>query len=151
MSEMNVEEAKAALQLLEHEVVALRQRKNELEAELQTIDNRLRVLQGGFRGTGELSAARLRVKQAEREEADAKGRLVVWGDSQPYGATEAKPYIVDKITPKRIYVRRQGQERAEFYNRDGTTDSRWCNAKIDLAKTFPEGLEAYEKANKRKK
>lgn len=147
---MSVAEAQAALKVLEDEVVALRKRKETLSAELQAVDHRLHQLTGGWSGTGELANARAKVTQAQREEQDAAARLVIW-EVEPYSHSNTKPYIVVKITPKRIYVRPQGVSRAQYYNRDGLSESSWEKSKIDVAATFPEGLAEYEKAHKRKK
>lgn len=127
---------------------ALQEKRKELEQQTKEVEARIREIYGGFSRNGLLLQAERSVKIAEREARDRYARLVVWVTA-PWDRSDDKPYIIDKVTPKRIYVRRRGQERADYYEKDGTTGTRYGKEQIDLAKTFPEGLEAYEKANKR--
>jgi hypothetical protein len=147
---MGVEEAKAELELLRQEVAVLNVRLVALKDEQQQIEERLYEIHGGFRGYGEMSRARQKVKVEERAARDATLRLVVWKvePSTHWNDKSPEPYVVDKVTPKRIYVRRRGEERADYYVKDGTTGKSYGASVIDVDKTFPEGLDEYAKANK---
>jgi len=144
-----IEKAKQEVANLQLELTQLREKKKELEQQAKDADQRIRQLVGFYSSRGLIGQAERRVKTAEREARDAVGRLVVWITPPWRIGKDDKPYIVDKVTPKRIYVRRQGNERADFYEKDGTTGTRYGDSQIDVAKTFPEGLDAYQKANKR--
>lgn len=148
---MSIEETKGYLKVLQAEVVVVRRRIKEVEEELGRLKTRSLALHGSvYGGGGELYFASQRLKQAELEATDAVARKVMWVDNkQPYQDVYEKfGYIVDKITPKRIFVRCVGHERCYQYNKDGTVVSGYKDASIDINKTFPEGLDEYEKANK---
>lgn len=53
--------------------------------------------------------------------------------------SDDEEWIVDKVTPKRIFLRQKGRERVDLYNHDGTPVSSYGRS-IDMAKTFPNGL-----------
>jgi hypothetical protein len=147
-----VDQAKAKLQALKAEAHTLSQRKRELHDEIDQIEHRIHQLYGGFGGWGEIKQAKEAIKLAELKERDKVARLVVWSVEPArylHGGND-EPFIVDKVTPKRIYVRRRGETNSEYYNKDGGSGRDYINTKIDIAATFPEGIDEYAKANKRK-
>jgi hypothetical protein len=151
---MSVKEAKKDLRILQAEATVVNRRIKEIEEELERLKTRHQELCGstwGRSSNGEIHFAQQRVEQAERNATDAIARKVVWVDDHaPYTGHDDKVYVVDKITPKRIYIRIQGSSRSVYYNKDGTNNSEWTKCRIDIYKTFPEGLDEYAKANKRR-
>lgn len=124
MGELNLE-----LKALMLEATKLRDRKEALGKELEEIEQRQRELSGGFRGFGEIKSKRAEIKTLELEIADKQKPRVIWTDG-----TTSDEQIVDKVTPKRIFVRTIGRERADQYVRaTGERVGGWSGAKkIDL-------------------
>jgi hypothetical protein len=135
----NIAAATENLASLVQEARIAQTRLNEIEAEKKQIESRLHELTGGWGGRGLILAAKHKLITAEQEAKDATKREVKWVKDKP--GFEVAEFIVDKVTAKRIYVRRRGRKDSEFYNHDGEKHQYGC--KIDVAATFPEGLDNY--------
>lgn len=84
---------------------------------------------------GAIPHKRDEIEKLRREIEDRKKPVVVW--DVPPGWAEGD-HIVDKITPKRIVVRRIGHTPSDQFNRDGTTVSKYSTAVIDVKATLGE-------------
>lgn len=63
----------------------------------------------------------------------------------------ARDYIVEKVTPKRIYIRPvTSSAKGDFYDHDGCRDAYQSTPDIDVEKTFPEGVKEFMKNQKSK-
>lgn len=144
----NIDAAKQEVENLTLEYAELKLKLSSLKIQVNETEARLHEIHGGFSRTGLLADAKLNLESAERVVRDSTRRLVVWEVSPFIGGwyQSPEPYIIDKITPKRIYVRQRGEKQADYYDKDGTNG--YGNCKIDIIKTFPEGLDEYTKANK---
>ena len=117
----------------------IKSRLTEMEAETKQLKERLNDLEGFWSRPGLIKIAKDKLEQAKRLDEDSRRRKVVW-----VGNERDADYIVDKITPKRIYVRKRGAEASCFYNIDGSSLSSFGRT-IDITATFPEGLDNYGK------
>ena len=106
-----IEKAKQEVENLRLELSQLREKKREMTRQVEEADKRIRELVGFYSSRGLIGQAERELKRAEREAKDATARRVIWV-TEPWGRTGDKPYVVDKITPKRIYVRRMGNEKS---------------------------------------
>jgi hypothetical protein len=136
-----IEEAKAKLDSLLAEERSLRKERDAIEARASEIIGRLSELAPSFGGWGEIRAAKEALANAERDEADAKLPTVVFVGSPPWShGKEGGRWVVDKVTPKRIFIREAGSTVDKQYLHDGTEPGSYQGSKIDIAKTFPNGL-----------
>lgn len=117
-------------------------------------DSLLRV-EGGFTKIerGEIVDLRKKLEKLDLQIEDEQKPLVYWSK---YSGTEQDtstptptyinkpidtPYVVDKVTKKRIFIRRKGvNEGVGQFEYDGTNVGSYKRDQIDIAKTFPEGL-----------
>ena len=106
-------------------------------------EDRIHEITGGpFGGRygGLLNKAKREHGKLCRMIADKDARTVVWAGTR-YGIGRDDRWVVIKITPKRIYARAEGSEDSTYFDYSGTQS---YGASIDIAKTFPEGLEAFK-------
>lgn len=136
MSVESIETATKELIDLVQEARIIKSRLAEMEAETSQLRDRLNDLDGFWSGRGLITIAKSKLEQAKRLDDDSRRREVVWVGN------ERADYVVDKITPKRIYVRKRGCEVRVFYNIDGSASASFGRT-IDIDKTFPEGLDNY--------
>jgi hypothetical protein len=80
---------------------------------------------------------RLQVELAisARNEQDEKAIRVVWSVAPRHWENDDEK-IVDKVTPKRIYVRRPGHDATDIYNLSGAHEAGYKNSIIDIQATF---------------
>lgn len=144
-----VEQAQAELDSLKSEWTYLQQERKHLEDTLKEIEARSKELHNIWLADGLIYQAERRLAKAQLKAEDENARLVVWKAGQPHW-TRDRQYVVSKVTPKRIYIRAKGNDRAEFYGRDGIKPNRPVTSygQIDIEATFPEGIEEFAKANK---
>lgn len=110
------------------------------------------LLRPGFRGeSGTIPEAREKLAKAARMIEDFDKPLVYWSkySGNEYAESTATPsgwsrdlptYIVEKVTKKRIYVRKKGEDQSLQFEHDGTNVGRYQRDRIDIAKTFPQGV-----------
>ena len=79
--------------------------------------------------------------RARRIEQDAACRVVVFVERGVF-TNPLETWVVDKVTPKRICIRPTGSTRTEQFDRI-TGSHRWRDEVIDLAATFPEGVDSF--------
>lgn len=134
-----IRELQYRVKLLVEEQESLWRQEQALKAQIDKMTARQRQLNNSFNRSGLIGKAKQALAQAELERDDEHRPLVVWiGPPQLRG----RPYVVDKVTAKRIYVRPKGHSRScDQFNRDGTSVSRHCKDKIDLKATFGDDYE----------
>lgn len=81
---------------------------------------------------GDLPYTRRQIENLERKIEDSKKTRVVWEERSDCKGD----HIIDKVTSKRIAVKRIGGTLCEQFNRDGTPVSKLIRQKIDLKATF---------------
>lgn len=113
---MTSQEAREKLAALEVELAETLTRKDALQLELEAAERRIRQLRGSHHGYGEIPLARGRVKECEQIEAD---------ESMPKAMILGVPYVIDKVTPKRIFLRKAGGSDVSQYDRDGRPVAQW--------------------------
>lgn len=125
------------LKVAQAESAELKKEKDKLEARLKEIDQRIIQLHGTHYSRGGLmDTLKADLDKAELEIKHSTSRPVVWAERNWCNGD----YVVEKVTAKRIYVCRFGSTRPDLFNLDGTTVSKGSRDRIDIAKTFPEGL-----------
>lgn len=107
-------------------------------------------------GTGTIADKKRELAKVELAIADESKPLVYWSK---YGGRKQeeptalpvsmyasqsieRPYVIDKVTAKRIYIRMKGADRQSQYDHTGVSISRYQKDQIDIAKTFPQGIKA---------
>lgn len=100
----------------------------------------------GQRCGGQLMQAERELATVEKLIADEQATPVVFTEERKWDDTE---YIVDRVTAKQIYVRAKGQSYSTIYLHNGLPVGGY-NRRIDIAKTFPDGLPVPKKAKKDK-
>jgi len=137
----NLAVAKKNLKVTSQELSNLRVEHKQLEHRLGEVNARLQQLVGThYQRGGLIDTLKQAVAKAELELEHTKARPVHWIERSWCSGD----YLVQKVTGKRIYVCVFGSTRAEIFNLDGTTVSRTGRAKIDMTKTFPEGVENFK-------
>lgn len=127
---------------LKKEAQSLKAEREQIESRASSITVRLREITGSqYGGRGEIDEQSCVIKNMELRIAQTKGRKVEWIDP---GHWHSGHWVIEKVTPKRIYVYKFSNDRSEHFNLDGTAVSRGNQSKIDIAKTFPEGVENFE-------
>jgi len=134
-----IDDAKRRVKNLLKERERLKDELASAEATAKRVRERLREIDGGpFGGYGDLGHAKIALADAERVERDKTLPRVVWAEGfEPQDGD----WVLEKVTPKRIYVRKAGKTATELFSRDGSHISSWQRWKIDVEKTFPEGLQ----------
>lgn len=131
---------KQVLADLLHEQTVLQRESATLAHRLQVIATRLQELGSAYKRCGEIEQARRKIASLTLRLADCEARRVVWQTS-PY-FYRGEEFVVHKVTQKRIYIRPAGNPREMYYNKDGTRGN--TDGVIDVAATFPEGLENFK-------
>ena len=135
---MHSDQLKEELFDLEQEADNLKHALLILEEKVKDKDARLRELMGVWSRPGLIAQKKADVERALREEADANATQVVWKEPPMWSSDTAR--VVRKITKKRIYIARQGEERMSYFSKDGTSTSKYDGV-IDLELTFGENYE----------
>lgn len=124
---------------LKTKMKALNAKARALKASIETTEKVLaadkesfKKLVGSYREDGEISYNRSQIEDLKRIIEDRKKPRVVWKEK----SNRSSNYIVDKVTPKRISVKRVGATHCEKFNRDGTPVSSYNRDTIDLKATF---------------
>lgn len=114
---------------LVQEAKDLRDRKNKLDDELKEVEDRQRALAGGYHRSGLVRQKKAEIERFERIQEQKKKPRVIWTDG-----TTSEDKIVEKVTPKRIFVMDIGGTRAtQYVRKTGEQVSAWSGAKkIDL-------------------
>lgn len=121
---------------------------------LQKEADELRKFERGFgrtTETGKIAKQKEELAELELLIADEQKPLVYWSmyggnvckepTSKPSSwGPDSAPYVVDKVTAKRIYIRKKGGDQVSQYGHDGKSVSRYQRDQIAIAKTFPEGI-----------
>lgn len=107
-------------QQLEAAITECKQLKNQVslwQAKIDEAQARIRNLSGGTfsRDQGLIGKLKQRLEEASLLEADESLPTVIWS-SPPRGDDR---YVVSRVTPKRIYIRRAGQKQEDIYTKDG--------------------------------
>jgi hypothetical protein len=134
-----IDEAKQKVNDLLQESNRLKDELASAEATAKRARERLGKIEGSpwDRYSGELARAKSELAAAERDEADKTLPRVVWAEGfEPQDGD----WVLEKVTPKRICVRKAGSNETELFNHDGMHISRGRKLRIDIEKTFPEGL-----------
>lgn len=158
MSELDkqIEEAQAEVDTLRSQLSAKRKDIEEIDRSIAAMESakeqavleaeKVYKRSSGFSYSSEnglLVEAKKTLVQLQRDKADESARLVVF-ETLPWGDTKA--HVVDKITKKRIYIRPKGKTGTTYCDREtGIPAYGW---KMDLAATFPEGVEKFAAAAK---
>lgn len=109
------------LEQLQAELDRLYQERQLVLSRCAEIDARLRELHGEWGHGGLIKQTRARIRQAELLAADDKAVAVVWDVPPAQWRQGPRRYIIDKVTPKRIFVREAGKNGPVFqFRRDGT-------------------------------
>lgn len=124
-----VTELRRELFELEQQYRQLSKRLNELYKEEKECRKSLYELTGAY---GRIERKKLAIRDAERHELD-KTLLPVYFKKQFY-KREPEPSVLDKVTAKRIFVRRHGSEYRIQYGLDGKPIGYYDE--IDMQKTF---------------
>lgn len=95
---------------------------------------------------GKLCDRKRELAVIERLIADEQATPVVFSKQNYWDRDD---YIVDRVTAKQIYVRAKGQSYSTIYLHNGLPVGGY-NRRIDIAKTFPDGLPVPKKAKKDK-
>jgi hypothetical protein len=92
----------------------------QAESDLVVLKDEWRELQGGpwDRSDGKVTRLKTELAYATLREEDEKATPVVWC-RLPGRMPKSADWIVDKVTPKRIYIRRRGSKLLTQYKRDG--------------------------------
>jgi hypothetical protein len=132
-----LETRRVAYETLQKEWAELKVTLKNLEQQIQEARDRMSKL-GGFYGyPGLISKARDNYLDAKRYIEDLNKRRVFFiGDPDPH----VSEHVVDKVTSKRVYVRRIGEHKATYYNLDGTYPH-YRRKHIDLVRTLGESYE----------
>ena len=139
-------EAKQRVNNLLEERNRLKDELASAEATAKRVRERLGKIEGSpwDRYGGELARAKSKLADAKRDEADKTLPRVVWQEGHSprdeYQRHDGD-WVLEKVTPKRICIRKAGLGQTELFNRDGTHISRGRKLRIDIEKTFPEGLQ----------
>ena len=135
-----VEQARDNLSALLAEKTALTAEFAELSKRLAAVESRLRQLDGAWRTAGEIRDARNKLDEAERLAADAGKVVVQWAVAPTRWGKQHNPYVVEKVTAKRITIREAGESQVDHFRHDGASGKSYIDWRIDIAKTFPNGL-----------
>lgn len=108
---MTSQDAREKLEALQAELVQARARRDAIQLEIDAVDRRIQQLL-----RGEIASARKRVAECEQIEAD---------DPLPKAMILGVSYVIDKVTPKRIFLRKAGGSDVSQYDRDGRPVAQW--------------------------
>jgi len=142
-------EARQLLKKYQEEYAKLIKRREQLDKERVKVNNRLQMLVNPWSRRGAIRDAERRVQLAELRIKSENLRKVEWCKS---GFRQREfEYVVTRVTPKRIYIRRKNQERETFYQRETGKTSWNEDGQIDIERTFPEGIDEFAKRQKGQK
>lgn len=143
--ELRIEVGKAEVKDLFNELDVLKQDIVRAEDALKTMEAHKKELIGEWRQTGTINAAKGRLAKAELELKDSTARIVVWKERRNWSHDDNSDYVVVKVTSKRVYVRQKNVDGREvYYNRLTGQGTNKYEGQIDVAATFPEGVNNYE-------
>lgn len=117
------------LQALSDEARMLEESIKNLENQLESAKTRLRELDGGFMGKGLIQDAIKKVADIRRFIDDKQKQPVIWRDGF---APDTTDYVVDRVTPKRIYVKRIGGVGTQQFKHNGLCLNRDIPWQIDV-------------------
>jgi len=91
------------------------------EKDLLALQNEWTELQGSSwnRRDGKLTKLKMELAKAKLFEDDKDATPVVWVEGIEKRTPPKEGYIVDKVTPKRIYIRQRGESHTTQYKRNG--------------------------------
>lgn len=128
-----IEQAEETLRQLKEELVDV---KHKLE-EAKALEKRAEQLDGGFwgrdKGGGLIGRAAEKVAELKHIAAQKLLPKVVFLKKSGWSRDDAE-YVVEKVTPKRIFVQQIGCTRSQQYDRDGKEIS--GSGTIDMKATF---------------
>jgi hypothetical protein len=110
----------------------------QYEAKLLELQNEHTVLKGTKWGhkNGTVTELHTELKYARLRHDDQDGCLVIW-QNIPNRTPRYDDWIVDKVTPKRIFTRRMGETQTTQYKRDGIPiGACFADAFIDVEATL---------------
>lgn len=140
----DVELAESRLQVLEMERVALQRELSVARQQIKDIECRLRELVGSFSRTGLIARAKQDKDTTERMAKDSRARKVIWLTPRSWTRDRKQEWVVEKVTPKRIYIREPGSYRSSYYSRQTGAGRCEYDGVIYIEKTFPEGLDNFK-------
>jgi hypothetical protein len=134
-------EIREELKACEALIASLRSERDKCEKRIGEIREELHNLTGehAYRPYGTVHRLRAALASAERWEADQSALVVRLDPPERYGSRAGVPVVLVKVTAKRIYTRYMGEDGEEFWQLDGTSESRWNRQRIhpdDLPKIF---------------
>lgn len=128
-----IEQAEETLRLLKKELVDVKQKLEEAKA----LEKRAEQLDGGFwgrdKGGGLIGKAAEKVAELKHIESQKSMRRVVFLKKPGWSREEAE-FVVEKVTPKRIFVQQIGNKRSDQYDREGNAIGGY--GVIDMKATF---------------
>lgn len=136
--ELTVEQAQAEVDNLTNESLNLSKRIAEANLIVAELERRKQEIDGTtYNQRGLLMSARNRLISAKRRNRDNSLRNVIWCING--FQKENSLHVIDKVTPKRIFVRIHGEKHSDQYTHDGKPVG-YGSHQIDIAATFgPDG------------
>ena len=138
-----IEQAEQRIRNLNTELHLNRAHISILDKEMRHLEERNKAISGTSWTHGELQKAKNELAKAKLEERDKTARPVVWKMVREYQCTGHRDYVVEKITKKRVYIRKKGCKSTSYYDRETGKGSSKYDGTIDLEATFPEGVENF--------
>lgn len=156
MEALSVQEAREKLESLRKERDRLSEEVRTLEFRIKAARSRASELVGGFGGRGEIDAAKAELERAIQSEQDAAKPKVVWLTRDNLMRTTDGDYVVEKVTAKRIYIRKAGEafrppssavrsNLRQFDRETGEAVEKWLKSRIDVAATLA-ALDAHKES-----
>jgi DNA gyrase/topoisomerase IV subunit A len=119
MTEARLADLKREHAELEQEAADLRVFVADMERKTEAARARLNALRGGYHRGGLLDAKSAQIEQAEADLRYQAMPAAVWVEKPRISSD----WRVEKVTPKRVYLRQSGSSRATYYSReDGMAD-----------------------------
>lgn len=113
----------------EAKMVSLRKEVQQLEKEIESRKLVMEMIDRPWSGGGKLADARRRLAQLELDLMDCDAAPVYFVGEEEPSAT----YVLEKLTEKRIYIRRRGGKSVTLYSRyDGTSVRMYGRQVLDL-------------------
>lgn len=129
-------EVEAELRALRKEAAALKIEIAEIKEAMKEKQTRLEQLTGGVwtKDYTLIDKKKGELESAKRWEADAGKPAIVWLVAPSLWGNDENEFIVSRVTPKRIYIRKRGDSHETIYNRDGT--AQYGSAVINVEATL---------------
>lgn len=136
------QEKQVLADLLEEEA-SLKLEEKAINDRLVAIADRLRQLRNRYSGTGEIPKAKAHVNRYQTQLSDYDALPVHWLVLPSFRSSAEKQYVVSRVTKKRIYIREFGDQSEVYFDRETGVRDKW-SGQIDIATTFPDGIENFK-------